>query len=67
MFLSFIKKYFPTLSCLGILAISFLQGSAYAQVIKDCTLPTRVTTTDNFNFIIDSINNRNRVENNLFH
>ncbi len=68
MFVPSIKKYLQTSSYLGILAISFLQVPAvYAQVIKDATLPTRVNTTDNLNFTIDSINNRNRVGNNLFH
>ncbi|WP_414624536.1 filamentous hemagglutinin N-terminal domain-containing protein [Calothrix sp. CCY 0018] len=67
MFLSSLKKAFHSPCCLGILAISFLQASAYAQVIKDDTLPTRVTTTDNLNFTIDSFNNKNRIGNNLFH
>ncbi|MEM1395029.1 MAG: filamentous hemagglutinin N-terminal domain-containing protein [Cyanobacteria bacterium P01_H01_bin.150] len=38
-----------------------------AQLVEDGTLPTRVQTTDNLNFNIDSINNQNRVGNNLFH
>ncbi|MEO0839666.1 MAG: filamentous hemagglutinin N-terminal domain-containing protein [Cyanobacteria bacterium J06643_5] len=38
-----------------------------AQVVEDGTLPTRVQTTDNLNFNIDSINNQNRVGGNLFH
>ncbi|MEO0684832.1 MAG: filamentous hemagglutinin N-terminal domain-containing protein, partial [Cyanobacteria bacterium J06649_11] len=50
------------------LAISFLQTPGYAQgVIEDGSLPTRVKTIDNLNFTIDSINNSNRVGNNLFH
>ncbi len=68
MFVPSIKKYLQTSSYLGILAISFLQVPAvYAQVIKDATLPTRVNSTDNLNFTIDSTNNKNRVGNNLFH
>ncbi len=68
MFIPSFKKYLQTSSCLGILAIAFLQTPAYAQrVIEDGTLPTRVNSTDNLNFTIDSINNRNRVGNNLFH
>ncbi|MEM7715659.1 MAG: filamentous hemagglutinin N-terminal domain-containing protein [Cyanobacteria bacterium P01_A01_bin.68] len=67
MFIPFINKYFPTSSWLGLLTISFLQAPVYAQVIKDGTLPTRVKTTDNLNFTIDSINNQNRAGNNLFH
>ena len=63
-----LKKYLQTSSCLGILAITLLQVPAYAQqVIEDGTLPTRVKTTDNLNFTIDSINNQNRAGNNLFH
>ncbi len=68
MFIPSIKKYLQTSSWLGILAISFLQAPVYAQrVIEDGTLPTRVNSTDNLNFTIDSINNKNRVGNNLFH
>ena len=67
MLVSFITKYFQISSCLGIFAISFLQTPAYAQVIEDGSLPTRITTTDNLSFTIDSINNKNRVGNNLFH
>ncbi|BAY80829.1 filamentous hemagglutinin family outer membrane protein [Calothrix parasitica NIES-267] len=68
MFFSFVEKYFKISSCLGILAISLLQTPAYAQrLIEDATLPTRVKTTDNLNYTIDSINNKNRVGNNLFH
>ncbi len=68
MFIPSITKYLQTSSWLGILAISFLQAPAYAQrVVEDGTLPTRVNSTDNINFTIDSINNRNRVGNNLFH
>ncbi|MEL7244534.1 MAG: filamentous hemagglutinin N-terminal domain-containing protein [Cyanobacteria bacterium J06573_2] len=67
MYFSFLKKYFQTSCYLGILAISFLQIPAYAQVMEDGTLPTRVQTTDNLNFTIDSINNTNRAGNNLFH
>ena len=67
MFVPFVKKYLQISSCLGILAISFLQIPGYAQVIEDGSLPTRVTTTDNLNFTIDSINNSNRVGKNLFH
>ena len=68
MFIPSIKKYLQTSSCFAILAISFLQAPAvYAQVIKDATLPTRVNSTDNLNFTIDSVNNKNRVGNNLFH
>ncbi len=68
MFVTSIEKYLQTSSWLGILAISFLQVPAYAQrVVEDGTLPTRVKTTDNLNFTIDSINNKNRVGNNLFH
>ncbi|MDY6902540.1 MAG: filamentous hemagglutinin N-terminal domain-containing protein, partial [Cyanobacteriota bacterium] len=66
MFVPF-KKSFQISSCLGILAVSFLQAPVYAQVIKDGTLPTRVKSIDNLNFTIDSINNTNRVGNNLFH
>ncbi|MDY6898265.1 MAG: filamentous hemagglutinin N-terminal domain-containing protein, partial [Cyanobacteriota bacterium] len=63
-----LKKTFQISTCLGILAISFLQSPVYSQqVIEDGTLPTRVKTTDNLNFTIDSINNQNRVGNNLFH
>ncbi|MEO1378222.1 MAG: hypothetical protein AAFW70_28905, partial [Cyanobacteria bacterium J06635_10] len=48
--------------------LAFLQTPVSAQkVIEDGTLPTRVNTTDNLNFTIDSINNSNRVGNNLFH
>ncbi len=68
MFVPSIKKYFQTSSWLGIIAIAFLQTPAYAQrVIEDGTLPTSVNSTDNLNFTIDSINNKNRVGNNLFH
>ncbi len=68
MFLPSFKKYLQTSSWLGILAIAFLQTPAYAQrVIEDGTLPTSVNSTDNLNFTIDSINNKNRVGNNLFH
>jgi filamentous hemagglutinin family protein len=68
MFIPSIKKLSQTSSCFAILAISFLQAPVYAQrVIEDGTLPTRVKTTDNLNFTIDSINNSNRVGNNLFH
>ena len=68
MFFPSIKKYFQNSNWLGIIAIAFLQAPAYAQqVIEDGTLPTRVNTTDNLNFTIDSINNSNRVGNNLFH
>ncbi|MCJ8282291.1 MAG: filamentous hemagglutinin N-terminal domain-containing protein, partial [Rivularia sp. ALOHA_DT_140] len=66
MFLFSTKKLFHPSCCL-ILISSFLQASANAQVIEDGTLPTRVKTTDNLNFTIDSINNQNRVGNNLFH
>ncbi len=65
--LTFVKKSLQTSSWLGILAISFLQAPVYAQLVEDATLPTRVKTTDNLNFTIDSINNQNRVGNNLFH
>ncbi len=68
MFILSIKQSFQSLSFLSILAISFLQTPAYAQrVIEDGTLPTRVNSTDNLNFTIDSIKNKNRVGNNLFH
>ncbi|BAY80825.1 filamentous hemagglutinin family outer membrane protein [Calothrix parasitica NIES-267] len=68
MFFSFVEKYFKISSCLGIIAISLLKTPAYAQqIIEDGTLPTRVKTIDNLNFTIDSINNKNRVGNNLFH
>ena len=68
MFLTSFKKYLQISNCFAILAIAFLQTPACAQrVIEDGTLPTRVKTTDNLNFTIDSINNSNRVGNNLFH
>ncbi|MGB3637195.1 MAG: filamentous hemagglutinin N-terminal domain-containing protein, partial [Rivularia sp. (in: cyanobacteria)] len=44
-----------------------MQAPVYAQVIEDGTLPTRVKSTDNLNFTIDSTNNSNRAGNNLFH
>ena len=69
-----IKKCFNFSYWLRILAFSsatslaFLQTPVSAQgVIEDGTLPTRVNSTDNLNFTIDSINNTNRVGNNLFH
>ncbi|MEO0935536.1 MAG: filamentous hemagglutinin N-terminal domain-containing protein, partial [Cyanobacteria bacterium J06641_2] len=65
-----IKKIFYS-SCCFLISISsinsFLQASVNAQVVEDGTLPTRVQTTDNLNFNIDSINNQNRVGGNLFH
>ncbi len=62
------NKFFHYSYCLAILAISCLQAPAYAQrVVEDGTLPTRVNSTDNLNFTIDSINNTNRAGNNLFH
>jgi filamentous hemagglutinin family protein len=67
MLVPLIKKYFQTSSCLGILTTLFLQAPVYAQVIKDGSLPTSVTTTDNLNFTIDNINNKNRAGSNLFH
>ena len=68
MFLPSFKKYLQISNFLGIIAISLIQIPAYAQrVIEDGSLPTRVTTTDNLNFTIDSINNKNRLGNNLFH
>ncbi|MGB3653232.1 MAG: S-layer family protein [Rivularia sp. (in: cyanobacteria)] len=68
MFLPSIEKYLQSSSCLVIIAIALLQAPVYAQgVIEDGTLPTRVNSTDNLNFTIDSINNKNRVGNNLFH
>lgn len=44
-----------------------LANSINAQVSADGTLPTTVTSIDNRNFVIDSLNNSNRRNNNLFH
>ena len=62
------KQYFSFCFTSVIVSQLILPTSANAQKVSaDGTLPTRVTSTDNLNFIIDSINNSNRINNNLFH
>ncbi len=54
------------LSCV-IISQLILPTSADAQQVSSDGITTQVTSTDNRNFIIDSINNSNRINNNLFH
>lgn len=63
------KQYLLFRSTLVIVfSLSILPTPANAQKVSaDGTLPTQVTSTDNRNFIIDSLNNSNRINNNLFH
>ncbi|MGB3650083.1 MAG: filamentous hemagglutinin N-terminal domain-containing protein [Rivularia sp. (in: cyanobacteria)] len=68
MFQGLKKQYYSFCFTSFIISGLILPTSANAQkVSSDGTLPTRVTSTDNLNFIIDSINNSNRINNNLFH
>ncbi len=62
------KQYFSFCFTSVIVSQLILPTSANAQkVSSDGTLPTGVTSTDNLNFVIDSLNNSNRINNNLFH
>ncbi|MGB3758103.1 MAG: S-layer family protein [Rivularia sp. (in: cyanobacteria)] len=62
------KQYFSFCFTFVIVSGLILPTSANAQKVSaDGTLPTGVTSTDNLNFIIDSLNNSNRINNNLFH
>ena len=64
-----LKKQYSSF-CFTFVIVSglILPTSANAQKVSaDGTLPTGVTSTDNLNFIIDSLNNSNRINNNLFH
>ncbi len=62
------KQYFSFCFTFVIVSGLILPTSANAQKVSaDGTLPTGVTSTDNLNFIINSLNNSNRINNNLFH
>lgn len=64
----FKKQYLSFCFASVIVSQLILPTSANAQKVSaDGTLPTKVTSTDNLNFIINSLNNSNRLNGNLFH
>ncbi len=64
----FKKQYLSFCFTSFIVSQLILPSSVNAQKVSaDGTLPTQVTSTDNLNFIINSLNNSNRLNGNLFH